>query len=198
MAKNKKTRNVFIILIFIVAAAVGIFYCVDVIRIGNEIDSYKGVPVYYNGILYTKSHGNNYSKDNYYFGQKWQCVEYVKRFYYVAKNHKMPEVYGNAKDFFDSSVKQGEMNKRRGLLQYINGGNVKPAPDDLLVFTDTKFGHVGIVIKVGKDYVEIIQQNIYGKTRAKYKLKNINGNYFVGEKRKPAGWLRKMPRIKLR
>lgn len=187
-------------MMFIVAVIfiAGIFYFVDRRRIGTEIDSYKGVPAYYNGTLYTKSHGANYSKDKYYFGQKWQCVEYVKRFYYVVKNHRMPDGYGNAKDFFEPGIMQSDMNKKRGLLQYINGGNMKPAPDDLLVFTDTEFGHVGIITKVGKNYIEIIQQNVYGKTRAKYSLKNINGNYFIGEKRKPAGWLRKRPRVRLK
>lgn len=36
----------------------------------------------------------------YYYGYKWQCVEYIKRFYYEAKGHKMPDSYGNAKDFW--------------------------------------------------------------------------------------------------
>ena len=67
------------------------------------LDSYRGVPVYDNGLLYFRNHGKNYSKDGYYFGQKWQCVEFVKRFYYQAKNHRMPDVMGHAKSFFDFS-----------------------------------------------------------------------------------------------
>lgn len=103
----------------------------------------------------------------------------------------MPNVYGNAKEFFDSDVQQGELNKRRGLVQYRNGGNVKPKPDDLIVFTDTKFGHVSIVTEVTSNYVEVIQQNVYGKTREKYELITKDNQYYVGTKRKPAGWLRK-------
>lgn len=57
----------------------------DVRKIGTQIDSYREVPVYYNGIVYTKAYGTNYSKDGYYLGQKWQCVEYIKRFYFQAK-----------------------------------------------------------------------------------------------------------------
>lgn len=67
--------------------------------IGKVIDSYKEVQVYYNGSDYSKNHGKNYSEDGYYYGYKWQCVEFIKRFYYLAKNHRMPDVYGNAKDF---------------------------------------------------------------------------------------------------
>lgn len=160
-------------------------------EIGREIDSYKGVPVFYNGMEYTNSYGKNFSKDGYYYGQKWQCVEYIKRFYYDAKGHKMPEVYGNAKDFFDDNIPQGELNKKRNLYQYRNGGNVKPEQDDLIVFNDTKYGHVAIITEVKDDYIEVIQQNIYGKPRARYNIKYVEGNWFVGTDRKPAGWLRK-------
>ncbi len=49
---------------------------------GTVIDQYKDIAVYSNGNNYMSSHGLNYSSDDYYFGYKWQCVEYVKRFYY--------------------------------------------------------------------------------------------------------------------
>ncbi len=186
-----KLLKINIIIIIIVLICGGIYLLRDRKMIGKKIDSYKNVNVYYNGILYTKAYGKNYAEDEYYYGQKWQCVEYVKRFYYQSKEHKMPNVYGNAKDFFDSNLNQGELNKCRGLFQYRNGGNVKPEPDDLIVFTDTKFGHVAIVTEVTSDYVEIIQQNVYGKTREKYELITKDNKYFVGDKRKPAGWLHK-------
>ncbi|WP_294375044.1 CHAP domain-containing protein [uncultured Clostridium sp.] len=158
--------------------------------IGNVIDSYKGVDIYFNGYDYGKNHGKSYSKDKYYYGYKWQCVEYVKRFYYEAKHHKMPDVYGNAKDFFDENIEQGELNEKRGLYQYKNGGNVKPCEDDLLVFTDTTYGHVVIISEVGDDYIEVVQQNMGDESRDRFELKCIDGNYYVGGKREPAGWLR--------
>ena len=79
------------------------------------------------------------------YGQKWQCVEFVKRFYYEAKGHKMPNGYGNAKDFFDDTLPQGAYNSQRDLYQYRNGGNMKPAPDDLVVFQRGLYGHVAII-----------------------------------------------------
>jgi surface antigen len=163
------------------------------VDIGTKLDSYKGVSVFNNGKDYVESFGKNYSKDGYYYGYKWQCVEFIKRFYYDAKGHKMPDVYGNAKDFFDSDLKQGKLNKKRGLVQYKNGDNVPPKEDDLIVFNDTKYGHVAIVTEVTKDYIEIIQQNIYGRTRDRYKLTCKDGKHTVGGKgeRSPAGWLRK-------
>ena len=192
---RSKGIKIFLFIILFALLSAGVYFSIGRKAIGKEIgkevDSYKNVVVYYNGTDYAKAYGKNYSEDGYYYGQKWQCVEYIKRFYYQAKQHKMPDVFGNASDFFDSNVKQGGLNKRRNLVQYMNGGNVKPKPDDLIVFTDTKFGHVVIVTEVTDNYVEVIQQNVYGKTRDKYDLIVKDGQYYVGTKRKPAGWLRK-------
>lgn len=162
-------------------------------EIGEELDCYKGVKIYNNGKDYVKDYGKNYSKDGYYYGLKWQCVEFVKRFYFDAKSHKMPDGLGHAKEFFDDSVKQGELNRKRNLLQYRNGDNEKPQADDLIVFTDTYYGHVTIITEVTDKDIEIIQQNIYGKTRDRLKLVLKDGKYTVGggKDRSPAGWLRK-------
>jgi len=157
---------------------------------GKIIDSYESVPVYYNGPNYTKDKGESFSPDGYYCGLKWQCVEYVKRFYYVAKHHRMPNVFGNAKDFFDPSVPQGGLNEQRGLIQYINGGNEKPEPDDILVFTNVPFGHVAIVTKVTTNFIEVIQQN-EKSLRQVFTLTINNHHFFVGTSLKPVGWLRK-------
>nr|WP_288827299.1 CHAP domain-containing protein [uncultured Clostridium sp.] len=178
-------------ILLIIVCIPTIFYIQDRSKIGNTIDSYKNVSVCYNGYYYTKSYGKHYSEDGYYYGRRWQCVEYVKRFYYDAKGHKMPDLYGNAKDYFSYDTKQGEMNEQRDLLQFCNGGNVAPKEDDLLVFTDSKYGHVAIITEVTEDNIEVIQQNVYGKTRQRFDLTVSDGNYYVGtDKKQPAGWLR--------
>lgn len=158
-------------------------------HLGVPTDTYKGVAVYDNGALAYKSHGRNYNADGYYYGQKWQCVEFVKRFFDQAKGHRMPDVWGHAKDFFDPTVAHGAMNSRRGLKQYYNGSNAPPAADDLFVFSG-RFGHVGIVSEVTSNSVEIVQQNIYGKPRARFALSVTNGCYMVGADNL-MGWLRK-------
>jgi surface antigen len=163
----------------------------DEAHVGKEIDSYKGVAVYYNGKNIENNSGENYSEDGYYYGEKWQCVEFVKRFYYVVKGHRMPDVLGNAKEFFDPAVPQGKMNHRRGLVQYRNGGKVKPEVDDLLVFTNTKYGHVAIITSVSADAIEIIQQNVTGQSRQIMPLTIKKGRYYIGTSYSPAGWLRK-------
>jgi len=136
------------------------------------------------------SHGLNFSSDEYYFGYKWQCIEYVKRFYYEIYGHKMPDGAGNAKYFYNPMLNQGELNEQRGLIQYNNGGDEKPRPGDLLIFTDGAYGHVAIVSDVGQDWLEVIQQNSE-LPREKFELRNENGRYTIVGEREPAGWLRK-------
>jgi surface antigen len=170
----------------------GIYLYEDESVVGDHLDSHKGVPVFYNGLVYVNSHGKHYNEDGYYYGQKWQCVEFVKRFYYDALGHEMPEVYGHAKDFFDPNLPHKAFNKRRGLVQYRNGEDVKPEVDDLLVFRDySKYGHVAIVTKVTSDSVEVIQQNIFGKPRETFDMIVKDGHYIIGSNKKPIGWLRK-------
>lgn len=154
--------------------------------LGMVIDEHNHVQVHYNGLNIAQSYGKHYHADGYYFGHKWQCVEFVKRYYYLHLNHSMPDGWGHAKDFFDKDLKDGAFNKRRGLYQYTNGGKAKPQVDDLLVFNKGKYGHVAIVAEVGEDYVEIVQQNVFLNTR---KRLNLEGT-LVASDNPPAGWLR--------
>ena len=38
-------------------------------RVGRALDSYRGVAVYDNGLLFFRSYGRHYSADGYYYGQ---------------------------------------------------------------------------------------------------------------------------------
>lgn len=160
-------------------------------NIGNPIDSYNGVDVYENGLPIEKCHGSHFSQDGYYYGERWQCVEFVKRYYYEALGHRMPDTKGHARDFFDNSVASGKKNYQRDLIQFCNGDETIPQVDDLLVFTDTEFGHVAIVSQVGNNSIEIVQQNAPDQTRQELPLVIINGCCWVGKDKPPAGWLRK-------
>lgn len=157
--------------------------------IGDSVDSFNGVVVYNNGMDYPKSYGKHYAADSFYYGKKWQCVEFVKRYYYDRFHHKMPNGFGNAKDFFDKKLNDGEFNKERGLLQFTNGSFTKPKVDDLLIFGG-KYGHVAIVTNVTSEEVFVIQQNIYMTPRESFNLNFENGKYTIGDRRKPEGWLR--------
>jgi surface antigen len=160
------------------------------VEAGTKIDEYKGVAVYSNGSNYMADHGLSYSDDGYYYGYKWQCVEFVKRFYYEKFGHEMPDGAGHAKYFYNPMLEQGQLNEQRGLFQYDNGGNKPPQKDDLLVFTDGAYGHVAIISEVRDGWIEVIQQNSE-VSRDRYTLKTIDGNYFLAGEREPAGWLRR-------
>lgn len=158
---------------------------------GQPIDSLNGVYVYYNGKTNHVA-GRNLTSDNYNLGIKYQCVEFVKRYYYQHLNHKMPDSYGDAKDFFDEQTNDGQINQIRNLVQYQNPGHTKPKADDLVVFRATSynsFGHVAIISKVKDFRIEVIQQNTR-KTRKTYLLIKRKGKWLIMNKR-IMGWLRK-------
>lgn len=157
---------------------------------GERVGVFEGVVIYSNGSEVYKSHGKNFSKDGYYYGHQWQCVEFVKRYYYEAHKHRMPEVWGHAKSYFRENIKHGELNVERGMVQYVNGGNVSPKPGDLLVWNNGPYGHVAIVSKVEAGSIEVAQQNIKGRPFEVISMVSSEGAYHVGGETGPAGWLR--------
>lgn len=162
--------------------------------IGAAIDSLNGVKVYYNGRIGNVS-SRSLSADQYNFGLKYQCVEFVKRYYYEHLRHKMPDTYGHAKDFFISNLPDGAFNEQRALAQYRNPSQSKPQVNDLLVYSPTLFnpyGHVAIVSAVQPNSMEIIQQNpgIWGNPRQRYQLVEEAGRWRI-KKQRILGWLRK-------
>ncbi|AXE34857.1 CHAP domain-containing protein [Chromobacterium phragmitis] len=164
--------------------------------IGEVVDSLNGVPVYYNGGVQHVD-GRNLAPDGYNLGLRFQCVEFVKRYYYQRFGHKMPYDKGHARDFFLPALPDGALNPQRGLLQFRNGGASAPQADDLAVFSPwifNRYGHVAIVSAVGADYVEIIQQNPgpFGSSRERMPLQTEHGMFKVGHPRLQ-GWLRLPP-----
>ncbi len=162
--------------------------------VGEELDSFNNVSVYYNGAV-NNVERRNVAKDGYNLGLEFQCVEFVKRYYYKHLNHKMPDSYGHAKDFFNPTVKDGKLNKQRNLIQYKNGSTSKPKINDILVFKSSwynSFGHVAIVTKITKNSVTIIQQNagFYSNTRVSYDLIKEDNRWKILDNN-IVGWLRK-------
>jgi surface antigen len=163
-------------------------------EIGEVIDRHNGVAVYYNGPVSNVS-GRNLAADGYNLGLKYQCVEFVKRYYYERLQHKMVDSYGHAKDFFSKEVKDGAYNNKRGLKQFTNPSFSKPLPDDLLIYGPTSFnpfGHVAIVATVSDNEVEIVQQNPgpFSSSREKIRLSR-KGDFWMLEDHRILGWLRK-------
>lgn len=162
--------------------------------VGQKIDQFNEVSVFYNGGVGNIS-GRNKTTDGYNLGLKYQCVEFVKRYYYEYFNHKMPDSFGHAKDFYSKSIGDGKYNSKRDLTQYSNPSKSQPQVNDLIIFSGTpfnKFGHVAIISKVTNNEIEIIQQNPgpLGKSRESISLNNKNGKWEIKNGR-VMGWLRK-------
>lgn len=160
--------------------------------IGKKIDNFNNIAVYYNGNP-KNVNGRNLTKDGYNLGLKYQCVEFVKRYYYEHLNHKMPNSFGNAKDYFKNDIGDGEMNSERDLKQYNNPSSKKPKENDLIIFRGSvfnKYGHVAIISNVENEKIEIIQQNVFLTTREEYKLLYQKDKWYIDDK-SILGWLRK-------
>ena len=115
---------------------------------------------------------------SYSYGLKWQCVEYVRRYYYDALNHRMPNRWGNASDYFRYSLPSGTINIERNLVQYHNG-DTKPQVNDILVWAHG-YGHVAIVTEVLSDGVKVIGQNTGKHCNDFIKVKlNKHGKYII-------------------
>jgi len=162
--------------------------------VGRVIDTFNGVDVYYNGKV-ANIQGRNVTSDGYNLGLKYQCVEFVKRYYYEFYKHKMPDSYGNAKDFYSHAIEDGQINPARNLRQFSNPSIARPKVGDLLVFGPTpfnKFGHVGIVSKVERERLQIVQQNPGSNNPSRQWFEhNRNGSRHFINHQYVLGWLRK-------
>ncbi len=177
--------------IFLLLVTSCLAFNADKPNVGAAIDSLNGVKVYYNG-PFDKTYGRNVTADGYNLGLKYQCVEFVKRYYYKRFKHKMPDSYGHAVQFFNHSIpNESAYNRFRGLYQYRNGNTRKPQPEDIVVFKTEGiniFGHIGIISKVNGNQLEMVQQNYGTKTRIKYNIVKVFDRYYIDDK-EVVGWL---------
>lgn len=197
---KKKYLYLLLMLFALLIAGIGYMYYTksyipqgDDGRIGQTIDSFNGVYVYYNGRV-SHTGKRNLTDDGYNLGLKYQCVEFVKRYYYQHYKHKMPDTYGNAKDFFDASLPDSTYNTKRDLYQFTNSSISMPQVGDLIIFGGNiwnKYGHVAIVCEVSESKLTIIQQNggPTADTRVQIPLTTKDGRWII-ERSKTLGWLR--------
>ena len=120
-------------------------------------------------------------------GLKWQCVEYVNRYYKLVygMNLKSTSIYGNAANYWNWSG-----HSTIGLTKYSNGGSTSPQIGDMIVSTANTYGHIAIVKNVTATTVEIIDQNfsstsVRSLTRSGNNVGSFSSVYAV------AGWIRK-------
>ncbi len=167
---------------------------------GQELGEFNGVKAYFNAGD-TGNQGRHYSNERpqYDYGLKWQCVEYIRRYYKDVLSHEFG-TKGHAEDYFDSTIADGATNSIRGLTQYQNGSSRKPETGDLIVFWNNEnnksggVGHVAIIASVSNDSVTIAQQNVGTKFTESITLTKTSNNKWVLGKSISGftkGWLRK-------
>ena len=164
----------------------------EAVPCGTILASYKGVPARSNqNYPYSSCAGQSE------YGLRYQCVEYVRRFYHLVKGietreGRMREKWEHANSFFKTA-------SEKGLDAFENGGGVAPFPDDVLAFQGGPYGHVAIVTAVTDDHIDIIEQNFssagtarlaYNPTTNWVSDRSVPGGSMVLE-----GWLRPHPEI---
>ncbi|MBP8966207.1 MAG: CHAP domain-containing protein, partial [Paludibacteraceae bacterium] len=151
---------------------------------GTLLGSFNGVDAYSNCNTNYYSEIHNYWGGTY-TGIKWQCVEYVNRYYKIVYGLDLfgTKCFGNANSYYSNA-------KNAGLLAYPNGGSIAPQVGDILCSNGMTYGHVAIVMEVGTNFVKVIHQNFSNSNcfmtlnRSGNTVSGFNGNYPI------EGWVR--------
>ena len=120
---------------------------------GPALGNLNGVDVYSNG--FPKNDSGDYNKyDDIDTGLKWQCVEFINRYYLQKYGQNIRIAGDDANDYYKKA-------QERGLDSYENNNTVTPQPGDIIVSEGTSgnIGHVAIVKDVFADYITVAQQN---------------------------------------
>jgi surface antigen len=147
----------------------------------------NSIQVYSNGYNYDyheKDRSDTYGID---LGSKWQCVEWIRRFYYLAYGKRIGINTTYAKEFYLKCLNWG-------MKAYPNGSSDNIRTGDIIVFAATpknEAGHVSLVTKVTPGYIEVAQQNVYGFAHLNYRI-NRTGNTLLKDTmgNTAIGWIR--------
>ncbi len=123
---------------------------------GTLLGDFNGVNVYSNGSTsYYDDTANNYH-NNIYTGKKWQCVEFVNRYFVSTYGIDFRQYtnlgIGHANTYYNASA------NIPGVTTHANG-SVAPQVGDLLCSNNGDNGHVAIVREVGSTYIKVTHQN---------------------------------------
>ena len=154
---------------------------------GTYLGQFNTVASYSNGPDSTYFSGISNTVNGYYTGVKWQCVEFIRRYYYTVFNTQFAS--GSAGDAGTWYGSAGAL----GLTQYPNGATTTaPQVGDILCSTT----HVAIIKRVTQNRIYTAQQNVANDStdldRALTLTKSVDGKYTIsGGPGVIQGWLRK-------
>jgi surface antigen len=135
---------------------------------GTYIGSFNSVNAYSNRVMGYLSYEYNYLNGTF-TGMKWQCVEYVQRYYLQIYGMNIQPFMRNADSFYSNA-------SGAGLLSYPNGGSVAPQVGDIICSNGGNSGHVAIVREVGSNYINVIHQNWSNSSSDNSDTISRNGN----------------------
>ena len=119
------------------------------------LGSFNNVYVYSNGTPGNFS-GQTNNVSGYITGYKWQCVEFVNRYFWLKFGKKIAG--GNANTYYANA-------SGKGLNKAANGGTNKPQVGNILASNGGSYGHVAIISSVpsttttGNYTIYVAQQN---------------------------------------
>ena len=127
-------------------------------------------------------------------GYQWQCVNYIRRFYWEAGLDAKDQTIwqGNGEDYFGTA-------DRRGIIANANGGEIPPKTNDILCYGPYGVGHVAVVTNVAKVAenrfrVDLVEQNwsVTGAISVYMNYEPTTGTYTIEDRGSYAvqGWLR--------
>jgi RHS repeat-associated protein len=161
---------------------------------GDEMATYRGVPIYSHGAYGPLDDGNIY-----------QCVGFAQRFVQDQSGLNLGGI-GNAVAYGDQSALNAKLAGTNGMaIAYANGGSMMPQENDLITWTDGAGnpGHVGVIVQVdfnsqkGAGSVWTAEQN-WNRNKALFQqtlTRDTNGNYTIkprsqGSSYQVQGWTR--------
>lgn len=125
------------------------------------LGSFNNIYVYSNGTPGYVS-GKTNSVNGYITGYKWQCVEFVNRYFWLKFGKKISG--GNANTYYANA-------SGKGLNRAANGGTNKPQVGNILTSNGGSYGHVAIIRSVpttsstGTYTMYVSQQNFTESTQ---------------------------------
>lgn len=134
------------------------------------------------------------------YGERYQCVEFIRRFYSLRSDlENRVDTSGwrglDAADFLTRDASGKLTTPLSGFTAFPNAGNNEPMPDDILVFHEGGLGHVAVIRAVTPTSVQLIEQNwsATGLKSLSYAAATHTISDRLGAHQKtfrPIGWLR--------
>ena len=154
---------------------------------GTVVGTNNGVEAYSN---YKPEDGylKNYV-NGVYTGNKYQCVEYARRWLILVKNITIPNV-GCACEIWDlKTLENLTTGQKTPLVRIPNGCSVPPQIGALLIYKrrfSTPVGHIGIItdVNLNAGYIRVSEQNVddtwwTGDFARELKLENHNNGWWI-------------------